>query len=118
MLGCPNLMVYHMPDCFDHTVHSIDVVIAYSGGRATIMKFVIEIDTTAFEFCKPVTNSRLVCSQSTYLAATPYRPLGSCVAEGVRCLDLGSSRWILIAGDSVCPRPLAVTTARFTDAGT
>ncbi|GBP04096.1 hypothetical protein EVAR_74834_1 [Eumeta japonica] len=55
--GCPNLMVRHMPVCFDHTVHSIEVFIVHSGGRATIAKFVIEFDTTALEFCKPAINS-------------------------------------------------------------
>ncbi|GBP46366.1 hypothetical protein EVAR_36345_1 [Eumeta japonica] len=44
------LMVDDMPVCFDHTVH--DVFVVHSGGRVTIMKFVIEIDTIAFEFCK------------------------------------------------------------------
>ncbi|GBP71830.1 hypothetical protein EVAR_80161_1 [Eumeta japonica] len=56
--GCSNLMVGYMPVSFGHRAHSIDVFVIHSGGRATITKFFTEIDTTAFEFCKPVINSR------------------------------------------------------------
>ncbi|GBP57402.1 hypothetical protein EVAR_51249_1 [Eumeta japonica] len=52
-------MVGHVPVCFDHTAHSIDVFVIHSGGRTTVTKFVTEIDTTMLEFCKPVINSRL-----------------------------------------------------------
>ncbi|GBP58902.1 hypothetical protein EVAR_54698_1 [Eumeta japonica] len=49
----------HMPVCFDYKAHSIDDFV-HSGGRATITKFVIKIDTTTLKFCKPVVNNRLV----------------------------------------------------------
>ncbi|GBP32381.1 Kinesin-like protein Klp98A [Eumeta japonica] len=45
--------------CFDDTAHSVDVFVFYSGGWATIMKFVTAIDTATIEFCKPVINSPL-----------------------------------------------------------
>ncbi|GBP26504.1 hypothetical protein EVAR_86006_1 [Eumeta japonica] len=45
--------------CFDHTARSIDVIVVHYSDRATITKFVTEIDTAAFEFLKPVINSRL-----------------------------------------------------------
>ncbi|GBP78640.1 hypothetical protein EVAR_98567_1 [Eumeta japonica] len=82
--GCPNLMrlghpydrhslptylpIYlptyqacdlYMPGCVVHTALSIDVFVVHGGGRATITKFVTEIDTTALEFCKPVITIRL-----------------------------------------------------------
>ncbi|GBP22405.1 hypothetical protein EVAR_11921_1 [Eumeta japonica] len=57
--GCPNLMVCHIPVCFDHTAHGIDVFVVHSGERATITKLVTEYDSTAVKFCKPVINSRL-----------------------------------------------------------
>ncbi|GBP35285.1 hypothetical protein EVAR_19506_1 [Eumeta japonica] len=53
-------MVGHVPVCFNHTAHGIDVFAVRSGGWVTITKFVTEIDTTALKFCKPVINNRLV----------------------------------------------------------
>ncbi|GBP63168.1 hypothetical protein EVAR_59727_1 [Eumeta japonica] len=50
--GKPESYLGHMPVCFDHTAHSIDVFVVHSSGSATVTKFVTETDTTVFEFCK------------------------------------------------------------------
>ncbi|GBP34593.1 Long-chain-fatty-acid--CoA ligase 4 [Eumeta japonica] len=62
-------MVGHVPVCFDRTAHSIDVFVGHSGGRATITKFVTEINTTAPEFSKLVINSRLAWPESWWVSA-------------------------------------------------
>ncbi|GBP70532.1 hypothetical protein EVAR_47915_1 [Eumeta japonica] len=46
-----------MPVCFDLTAHCIDTFVVNSGGRVTIMKFVLGINTSVLEFRKPVINS-------------------------------------------------------------
>ncbi|GBP49584.1 hypothetical protein EVAR_97881_1 [Eumeta japonica] len=65
----PDLMVSHMPVCFDHTAHSMDVFVVHSGGRTITTKFVTEGDTTVLEFCEPIINSRLawcfICKSSS-----------------------------------------------------
>ncbi|GBP93745.1 Cytochrome P450 4C1 [Eumeta japonica] len=60
---------------FDHTAHSIDVFVVHSDGRATITKFVIDIDTTVLELCKPVTNSRLAWQYHKPIAVEVLRLL-------------------------------------------
>ncbi|GBP40887.1 Malate synthase [Eumeta japonica] len=39
---CPNLMVSHIPVCFDHTARSNTVIVVHNDERATITRFVIE----------------------------------------------------------------------------
>ncbi|GBP46155.1 hypothetical protein EVAR_24562_1 [Eumeta japonica] len=56
---------------FNHTVDFIDVFMIHSGKRATITKFVTEIETTALEFYKPITNSRLA---RCFIAKTSSKP--------------------------------------------
>ncbi|GBP76613.1 hypothetical protein EVAR_37727_1 [Eumeta japonica] len=54
---------------------SINVFVLHSGGWATIMKFVFEIDTTVLEFCKPtgLHNSSANCSAVNCAVLTDER---------------------------------------------
>ncbi|GBP31695.1 hypothetical protein EVAR_4930_1 [Eumeta japonica] len=76
--GCPNLMVDHIPVCFDHTEHSTDVFVVHISERATIIKFITEIDTTALGFCKPVRSSRLAWYIVSKSSSKPNEALLSC----------------------------------------
>ncbi|GBP39295.1 Cell cycle checkpoint protein RAD17 [Eumeta japonica] len=56
----------HIPVCFHHTAHSIDIFVIHSSGQAIITKFVTEIDTR-FEFCKSVKSwFKPVCDLDTH----------------------------------------------------
>ncbi|GBP66413.1 hypothetical protein EVAR_88747_1 [Eumeta japonica] len=67
----------HVPVCFDHTVHSINLFVVHNR-RGTFTKFDTEIDTTALEFCKPAINSHLAWYFIAKSNSKPSEALLSC----------------------------------------
>ncbi|GBP02606.1 hypothetical protein EVAR_98565_1 [Eumeta japonica] len=58
LFTCLRHVTPYMPGCRSYGAQHRCFVV-HGGGRATITKFVTEIDTTALEFCKPVITIRL-----------------------------------------------------------